>query len=379
MLWILAVSVLGILYPYTLYPLALAMLARGSHGSATKGPPPGGPEANAAVTDVWPRVAILVSAYNEALRIEDKIRNFMALQYPPEALQMWIGTDGSTDATAAEIRRINAPRVHLVERPQRMGKTAVLNDLASRAQASIFVFTDVNAHFRPDAVRRLAEAMADPSMGVVSGRTVIRGKDGNVETEGAYYRFESWLKAREGSRGWLAGADGAIYALRAQLFRELPASWINDLAHPCEAAVQGYRASLEPRAISEEPAGEGLLREFERQTRITAQASYLLACQILPLLRARQWGMLWVLFSHKWARWIAGIWMLLGWAALAVLAPALAIAAVVAVIVLAAAWRLGARWAGMPVYFLLTHAAYLRALCQALAGERYVIWTPRAG
>jgi hypothetical protein len=365
--WLLAVSALGLLYPYVLYPLLLAAVSRGFE--RTPAPTQASP----------PSIGILVSAFNEENRIREKIANFNSLDYPKDRLELWIGTDGSTDRTALVVQELANPRIHLVERPARSGKTAVLNDLASRAQNDVLVFTDVNALFRPDALQRLAAVLADPSVGLVSGRTLIRAGNGQVEVEGAYYRLESWLKAREGACGWVAGADGAIYALRANLYQYLPPEWINDLVHPCQVVARGFKARLEPLAISEEAAGDDAGREFDRQTRITAQACYLLAMQLGPLLRNGCWGMLWVLASHKWMRWTAGLWILLGLVALAALSAPLALAAVAALVLLALGWRARAGWASLPIYFLLIHLAYLRGLFQALAGERYITWKPRAG
>ena len=365
--WLLAVTALALIYPYALYPLLLAAVSRRCQCSPTS-----------SQADL-PSIGILVSAFNEEHRIREKIANFNALDYPKDQLELWIGTDGSTDRTAQIVRELADPRIRLVERPERRGKTAVLNDLAGRAGTGLLVFTDVNALFRPDALRRLAAAAADPSVGLVSGRTVIRAGNGQVEVEGAYYRFESWLKAREGACGWVAGADGAIYALRANLYKQLPPEWINDLVHPCQVVARGYKARLEPLAISEEAAGEDASREFDRQTRITAQACYLLAMQSGPLLRNGCWGMLWVLASHKWLRWTAGLWILAGAVALAALSPWLALAATGALLLLVLVWRAGAGWVSIPIYFLLIHLAYLRGLSQALVGERYVTWKPRAG
>lgn len=364
--WLLVVAVLGLAWPYVLYPLVLSVVSR------------------AFARPEWaeqelPRVAILVSAFNEESRIRDKILNFAALDYPADRLQMWIGTDGSTDGTADVVRAMGHPRVHLVERRERTGKTLVLNDLAAQAFAGVFVFTDVNANFRPDAVRHLVAPMADPETGLVSGRTVILRGAGNVAVEGAYYRFESLLKAGESACGWLAGADGAVYALRAKLYRPLPAELINDLVHPCQVVADGYTARFEPLAVSEEHAGDGAEREFDRQTRIAAQASYLLAGQTWPLLRKFRWGMQFVLLSHKWLRWIAGIWIPLGFVALMVLFPLAGIASLLLFVLIGIGWRKGAGWADIPVFFLIVHTAYLRGLWQAVAGERYIVWKPRAG
>ena len=147
---------------------------------------------------------------------------------------------------------------------------------------------------------------------------------------------------------------------------------------PARSSPPGFEARFEPRAISEEPAGDHAGREFDRQTRIAAQASYLLS-RVWPLLRNRRWGMLWTLISHKWLRWIAGIWIPLGWIALAGLSPALAVAALALLALWLSGWRTGARWAGIPMFFIIVHCAYLNGLWRALSGDRYLVWKPRAG
>ncbi|BDC53198.1 hypothetical protein F183_A55130 (plasmid) [Bryobacterales bacterium F-183] len=372
MVWwwaILCLSTLAVLYPYLLYPLLLAVMGRRSE--KRKDPVK------------WPKAAILVSAFNEESRIGDKLRNFQAILYPGE-LELWIGCDGANDRTADVIRAAAIAGVHLQAHAERRGKTAVLNDLAAAARqngAEVFLFTDVNAFYRPDAVTELVRMLwADPETGLVSGRTVILGADGNAEVEGAYYRLESWLKEREGMFGCLPGADGAIYAMRASLYTPLENALINDLAHPCQVVAQGHTARFAPEAVSEEGAGEGTEREFHRQTRMTAQAAYVLASSSPALVRAGQWRMLFVLASHKWARWTAGIWMLtagIAWIVLTGWVGALALVAAIGLVALAAKFNLPG--SGILVFFTVVHAAYLRGLAKALEGERYVTWKPRAG
>jgi len=363
-----AAAVAAFLYPYVLFPALLAVLARKNRS-----------EDEPSHSSSLPSVSILVSAYNEAPRIADKIHNFQLTDYATDRLDLWIGSDGSEDDTARILAGLRAPRVHLVERKERSGKTSVLNDLASGTGATILIFTDVNALFRPDTVRRLAEPFADPRVGLVSGRTVIRGNDGQVEVEGAYYQFESWLKAKESSRGWLAGADGAVYALRASLYRELGPELINDLTHPCQVAALGFESRFEPLAISEEGAGDDPGREFARQTRMTAQAAYVLATQMPALISAGRFGQLWVLLSHKWLRWIAGLWLIAGAAVLLsfLSLPLAGVTLLGAVALFGALLKTGR--ASLPVYFLLVHLAYLNGLWRAILGDRYVVWKPREG
>jgi cellulose synthase/poly-beta-1,6-N-acetylglucosamine synthase-like glycosyltransferase len=367
--WLFAAAVAAFLYPYAIFPAILALISRKKQHSA-----PPVPDAE------LPRVAILASAFNEESRITDKIGNFLALDYPEDRIELWIGTDGSADDTANVIRRRAAPRVHLVERRERSGKTAVLNDLASRARnADVFVFTDINSFYRPDTVRRMVAALHEPGVGLVCGRTLVRGADRQIEVEGAYYRLEQWLKERETSRGWLAGALGAVYAIRAELYTELDPALINDLTHPCQAALRGYESRFDPMAISEEAAGDDATREFSRQTRMTAQGAYVLAKHMPSLLAKGKLGQFWVVLSHKLLRWLSGLWLIAGAVLLPFISIPLTLVALAGGAVLFLGWKRRAGWATFPVYFLLVHLAYLNGLWRALTGDRFVVWKPREG
>src|SRR6202043_4104142 len=76
-------------------------------------------------TDFEPEVSLVISAYNEADYIEKKIRNSLDLDYPAQKLRIIIITDGSTDQTAAIIRKYD--RVQLLHEPKRRGKVAAMN------------------------------------------------------------------------------------------------------------------------------------------------------------------------------------------------------------------------------------------------------------
>jgi hypothetical protein len=112
---------------------------------------------------------------------------------------------------------------------------------------------------------------------------------------------------------------------------------------------------------------------------MTAQAAYVLATQTGPLLASGRLGQLWVLVSHKWLRWIAGLWLIAGAVLLPLISLPLALLAGAGAIVLFLGWKSRAGWATLPVYFLLVHLAYLNGLWRAMLGDRYVVWKPREG
>jgi glycosyltransferase involved in cell wall biosynthesis len=250
---------------------------------------------------------MVVSLHNEERLIHQRIDNFEALDYPPEKLELLLGDDCSTDRTRTMIRerRARNPRLRLVEFDTHQGKTAVINALVPQARGEIIAFTDANTFWQPDALRRMARHYADPHVGTVGGRLVLRSATG-VNIDDNYWRYETLQKHREGELGVVLGAPGGIYTMRKELFRPLRSDviQIDDFIWPVSVYWQGYRGVNEPAAVAHEEAAPFVEAEFRRKVRIgTGDYRALWECrQLLNPLRG------WVSFafwSHKVLRWAA--------------------------------------------------------------------------
>src|SRR5690349_13489346 len=77
-------------FAYVGYPIVVWLLARGFGREAV--PPP-------VESADLPTVSLLVVAHDEAADIDARIRNALALRYPPGILEIVIASDGSTDGT----------------------------------------------------------------------------------------------------------------------------------------------------------------------------------------------------------------------------------------------------------------------------------------
>ena len=74
-------------------------------------------------------------------------------------------------------------------------------------------------------------------------------ENGNAAT-GIYSRFERWMKERESLAAACAGADGAIFAVRKELFRPLREDDINDLVIPLNVLKAGKRVVMDPELFA---------------------------------------------------------------------------------------------------------------------------------
>jgi len=363
-------------YTWIGYPLLLRVLSR------RIGP------ARPATRRGAPSVSVIVAAYNEAGCIAAKLASTLGHQrYPREKLEAIVVSDGSTDATDALVQRYPDDRVRLVRQEPRAGKSPALNRGVAAARGEVLVFTDANALFAPDAIARLAAPFADPSVGLVSGQGLYAaGGDARVAASG-YVRFEAALKAGEAALGFLASADGAIYALRRPLYRDLAASEVNDLLHPIQACLAGYRCRFDAGAQTVEPPSKDGGQEFRRHVRIIAQGAHLLRRWLPVLVRARRWRAVWMLVSHRALRWTTAPCLAVALVANVLLFAtgpvyAATLVAQAAFYALAAAGfvaeRLGRRLGplALPYYFCTVSAAGVAGLARAARGGAEAVWTP---
>jgi len=234
--WLFWISVALVAYVYAGYPLALALLARLRPKPGWKPP------------DDLPAVTLVIAAYNEEDVIARKLENSLGLDYPSDRLQIIVAADGSSDSTAEIVRSYSDRGVELSYSPERMGKSAAVGRALSLARGDVVVLSDANNLYAADALRLLVAPFADPRVGAVSGAKVVSGEEGGVgESEGAYWRYESFIKAQETRLGSCTGACGEILAVRRELLEPPPASVINDDFYIAMRVIRkGYRLVYVP-------------------------------------------------------------------------------------------------------------------------------------
>jgi len=256
-------------------------------------------------------VSILLSAWNEENVIADRIANIEKMLYEPAAISVYIGTDGCSDRTAAIIRACihESPlRITLCEFAENRGKATVLKSLAQKAlreqpdAGTVFVFTDANTFFQPDAMQNLIQHFTDARVGGVCGRLLFEHKNG--QPEHAYWSWETKLKQAESYYDSCLGANGAIYAIRSSCFWfELPSSTIiDDFIIGMKVREAGLRMVFEPHAIATEDLPD-MKDEWHRRVRIGSGAFQALRwCKACLHFRYGRFAVFF--WSHKVLRWI---------------------------------------------------------------------------
>jgi cellulose synthase/poly-beta-1,6-N-acetylglucosamine synthase-like glycosyltransferase len=202
-----------------------------------------------------PSVSIVISAYNEAKTIAEKLDNILSLEYPREKLEIVIASDGSTDGTNEIVEQYKELGVKFLPLPHH-GKSAALNAAVATAKGEILVFSDANSIYKTDAIQKLIRPFADSKVGGVAGNQIYRADiSGGSSSHGerAYWSFDRILKISQSKSGHTLAATGAIYAIRRSLFQPIPDGVSDDFVTSTRVIAQGYRLVFAPDAIAYEP------------------------------------------------------------------------------------------------------------------------------
>jgi cellulose synthase/poly-beta-1,6-N-acetylglucosamine synthase-like glycosyltransferase len=263
-----------------------------------------------------PSVSLLIAAYNEDAVLEARLRNALTMDYPRDKLEIVVASDGSTDGTVDIVRTFEAQGVgiRLLDYKRRRGKAAVLNAAMKEVTGDIAILSDANTYTEPDAARRLVRWFHDPRMGVVCGRLVLTDPHTGRNADSLYWKYETFLKRSEGRLGALLGANGAIYAIRRNVYTPIPDdTLVDDLVIPLWAHLHtGCAIVYDPEAVAHEESAPDLSHEFHRRSRIGAGGWKSLEL-LWPLVNPAQGWVAFTFISHKILRWL-GPFFLIGMA-----------------------------------------------------------------
>ncbi|HVC11881.1 MAG TPA: glycosyltransferase, partial [Burkholderiales bacterium] len=336
-----------------------------------------------------PLLTVLITAHNEAGRIEHRIANVLASAYPRDRLEVLVASDGSDDGTDDLVSRLAATHpVRLFASGGRLGKTETQNRALKEARGEIVVFTDAETEFAPDFLREIVRPFEDPAVGMTTGRIDLMDASGVVaRSQGFYWSFEMRVRDLESRLGILAVGSGQAMAVRKALIRPMDPSIGEDCIVPLDVALQGFSvvhcgAAVARDTFVADPAKE--LRTRIRMTLRNWQGTWSRPRLLNPL---RHPGYALALWSHKILRWVSPFYMLAATVCIAALARdrlylGLAVLAALGYLGAALGWLGGLRGKRVTVAtqlyaFVLANLGFAIGVTRALLGHE--IRTYRSG
>lgn len=363
------------IYAYLGYPLGLALLAWRT------------PRAEIPAQAPALSVSLVIAAHNEAQHIAQKLDVLLHQDYPATALEIILASDGSDDDTVRIARALGDPRVRVLDLP-RVGKVEALNQAVALARHEVLVFTDADNQWSADTLRELLAPLADPQVGACGGHMLIPTRGHALSLGDQLYRhYELWLRRAESRTGCMVSADGALLALRRELFEAIPPQVNDDFFLSTCASVAGKRIAYAERARVLDQGVDEAGKQFRRRLRVTVGGLQSLAvrAELMNPLRHGRYAI--ALISHKLIRRLAPVLLLpllasnlLLWDAgtfyrLSLLAQLLGYAVGLAGL-LDRDGRLPKPF-HLAGFLLVTLAGMAAGLWQFLRGERYALWNPQ--
>lgn len=367
-------AILLVFYAYAGYPLLLIIMKWVRTRNVRK-------------AEVTPSVTLIITAYNEERRIAEKLDNTVQLDYPTALLEVLVASDCSSDRTDQIVEGYVHRGVRLVRAPLRKGKEAAQKLAVGVAKGEILVFSDVATILQPEAIRNIVKSFNDPSVGCVSSVDRFVDQDGRTSGEGAYVKYEMFLRSLESQVNSLVGLSGSFFAARSSVCKQ---AWSEDLQSDFNTVLNSMRMGL--RGVSD-PDSIGIYKniaderkEYDRKVRTVLRGISVFM---------RSWGLVnplrypifaWQLLSHKLCRWVVPFAMVTALLSNAVLATT---STLYALVLVGQVSFYGIALGGMlskpllklslvrlPSFFLLVNLSILQAWIRYWAGERLVAWEP---
>jgi cellulose synthase/poly-beta-1,6-N-acetylglucosamine synthase-like glycosyltransferase len=332
-------------------------------------------------------VTIIITAFNEENRIENKILNTIGLEYQKKKMQIIVASDGSTDRTNTIVDKYKNNGVELLCISERKGKENAQREALKHARGEVVVFTDVATMLEKNAIGRIVSNFADPSIGCVSSEDRVMGKDGKQSGENFYVRYEMWLRRLESRVGSPVGLSGSFFAARRAVCEDFSADMDSDFRTLLNCVKRGMRGTCDKEAIGYYLDLTDQRREFERKVR-TVLRGLTVFFKNIEFLNVYKFGLFsYQLFCHKLLRWLVPFFMII----LFIVNIPLALGSKIYFALLMAQllfYGVGifslfsdlysSEWIlfKIPTYFVTVNSSILVAWFRYLTGQRVIIWTP---
>ena len=145
----------------------------------------------------YPRVAVVVPAWNEAHVIGATIERLLTMDYPDANVRVYVVDDASTDTTPEVVRAWAAREpgrvYHLRRERGGQGKAHTLNhgiaEILTEPWAQALLIIDADVLFDPTALRRMARHLSNPEVGSVTAYIKEGTAEGNYLTRYIAYEY----------------------------------------------------------------------------------------------------------------------------------------------------------------------------------------------
>jgi len=375
-------SVIAVIYAYIGYPLTMYLWAKHK------------PTPHKFDESHEPTITVIIAAANEEERIQDKLDNVFATEYPHEKMQVIVALDGPTDGTKDVVKdyiddyETDEYNLMVVE-IEKGGKEAAQYEAIQFAKNEICVFTDAATILQPDAFHKLTRHFSDIDIGAVDGMSQIIS-DGH-SNEGLYLQYENKIREWNSATCGVVAMGGCLFAIKSTLLEysntEGYQGFEPDLQSDFRSALVCktflHRAILDREAVATFKDGKPK-KEFARKHRTIVRGINVFMHNLHLLVPANYGLFSYAFFCNKLLKWMVPLFMLIAYISANALSGTSAFWFFVnmsqqAFYITALIGYLGLtdnKYVKIIGFFVVTNLAIAKAWYSYLKGERFVFWEP---
>ena len=293
---ILISSLIGATYSYFIYPAILLALPKKNMIKISPNPESEG--------RALPFLTLIITAYNEEHQIKEKIKNTLEVDYPMEKCEILIASDGSTDNTNQFVKEFQGQGVRLIEVAERRGKENAQLSAIHEAKGDILIFSDVATQIPKEAIKRIAVTFENEKIGALSSEDRFISEEGKIAGEGAYVKYEMWLRRLEAKTKSLVGLSGSFFACRKIICTNWDINVPSDFNTALNCVAHGLVAISHPGVLGYYPNLKDESKEYQRKLRTVIRGMAAIVHKP-SVLNPFKFGLFaFEIVSHKIMRWL---------------------------------------------------------------------------
>jgi biofilm PGA synthesis N-glycosyltransferase PgaC len=221
----------------------------------------------------FPKITLLIAAYNEAQNIAETFRGIKAQNYPAD-VEIVVVDDGSTDGTVATLRSMKIKNLKIIQ-ANHGGKANALNEGLKHVSQDIVVCIDADTFLHPQALRRIvARFLTDPAeTAAVAGCVLVKNSRSTFMTRLQEWDYFTGIASAKRQQSLYQGtlvAQGAFSAFRTKVVKAhqgWPSVIGEDIVLTWSLIKAGWRIGFEPTAIGFTSAPDTLYGFYRQRKR----------------------------------------------------------------------------------------------------------------
>lgn len=371
------ISLVGASFSYFIYPILLMLITKLTQKNQYQ---------TTSETAELPYLSFIITAFNEETQIKKKLDNTLLAEYPREKLEIIVASDGSTDKTNQIVESYAEHGVVLHPVAERKGKENAQRSAIQTAKGDILVFSDVSTKIETVALKQIAESFQNPKVGAISSEDRFLTESGEVAGEGAYVKYEMWLRKLEGEVSGLVGLSGSFFAARKDVCKDWNISVPSDFNTALNCIKNHYIAITDPKLLGFYPNLKDETKEYQRKVRTVIRGIAALFSQP-SVMNPFKYGLFaFQVISHKLMRWLVPWFLVICFVTNALLLNhgihyQVIMLMQIGFYLLAISGWLSSKarqntLVKLPYFFVQVNIAIAHATVLYLTGRRVTLWTP---